>query len=90
MVIAVAVLIHRDIRVLQPDLALARERVRTAQLHMPLANRFDLGSHQRDTRLHRALDLVIVVRLPVDADHLDALLTLRLLCFLVRRLLRHL
>src|SRR5579885_626721 len=77
-------LIDGDVGVFQPQLALAPNGIRPAQVHMPLANRLDLRPHQRDPRLNCAIHKVIVVRLPVDGDHLDPF---RFLCRFALRFL---
>src|SRR5437879_5109123 len=67
-------LVDRDMGVLQPDLTIADDGVGTAQVDLAITNRLDLGSHQRDARLNRALNGIVMVRLPVDRYDLGVLL----------------
>ncbi len=89
MVIAIAEVVHGDMRVLQPDLALADQRVGAAQLGFPVANRLNLRSHQRDAGLDGALDGIVVIGLAIDVDDFHRLLIQNGFGRLFLRLLSH-
>src|SRR6266700_7129386 len=71
MVVTIAMFVRGDMSVFQPHLAVADNGIGRAQIHLSFTNRFDFGADQRDTCLHRSLNCVIMVSLPIDGNHFE-------------------
>src|SRR5438876_689272 len=67
----VALVVWRDVHIIQPDLAILHARVALAQVHLACPDRFDLGASQGDAGFERLQDLVVVERLAIGRE--DAL-----------------
>src|SRR5690606_24459957 len=62
---AVAVLVGRDVHVVEPDLTALHPGVGVGQVDAARPGRLGLGARQGDARLHRFLDVVFVVGLTI-------------------------
>src|SRR5450755_3144732 len=69
MIIAIAMFIDSDMGILQPQLAVASQRIGTTQVDLAITNRFDFGAQQGNSHLKSALDIIIMISLPIDRDN---------------------